>query len=49
LIGNRSRLEGLLRAMAAEDVDHPGKNTSFAEALTAGKPNDAADSQSVPF
>jgi hypothetical protein len=35
--------------MAAEDMDHPGKNASFAEALAAGKPNDAADSEPVPF
>ena len=36
-------------AIAAEDVDHPGKNATFAEALTAGKPNGEDDSPSVPF
>ena len=35
-------------AMAPEDVDHPAKNMTFAEAFTAGKPNGAGDSQSVP-
>jgi len=30
-------------------VDHPGKNTPFADAFAADKPNGTHDSQSVPF
>lgn len=33
----------------ASDVGYPGKNATFAEAFTAGKPNGGNDSQSVPF
>src|SRR5581483_1384723 len=39
---------GACIAMATEDVDHPGKNASFAEAFTAGKPN-GTEAQPVPF